>query len=82
MKIEDFGPRMQKLIRWINKVESRLEKRARARGPVGNGGIGALPLIEVREDISHPRLDWGLGRSSPHPAVQRTDPGWNDQFGA
>lgn len=82
MKIEDFSPRMQKLIRWINKVETRLENRAGARRRPVAGGLPPLQFVELPAEPDHMKLDWGMGRSSIHPAVQRSDPGWNDQFGA
>lgn len=76
MKIEDFSPRIQRLIRFINRLEARLEKGARARRAQHGGGW---------QDLQYPgppasdpmKLDWGMGKASLNPIVREH---WNDEL--
>ena len=76
MKISDFGPRMQRFIRFINRLESRLEKRARARGAKTGGGWQDLEYPEPSAPDPM-KLDWGVGKGSLNPIVREH---WNDQL--
>ena len=80
MKIEDFSPPIQRFLRFIYRLEARLEKRARGR--VRGSGMPGVQFTELPADPNHLKLDWGMGRSSINPVVRQNDPGWNDQFGA